>query len=119
MPDMVPIERESIRLVDWSGHTDFGRTEVFAPKTEDEVVALVQGCRAARKKLRVVGLRTSWDALWYCKDVMMASDRLDAIKEIDVAGRTVTCEVGVPLSVLHPALWEKGLTLNCAPGSTG
>src|SRR5208282_613489 len=116
MPDMVPIERESIRLVDWSGHTDFGRTEVFAPKTEDEVVALVQGCRTARKKLRVVGLRTSWDALWYCKDVMMASDRLDAVKEIDVAGRTVTCEVGVPLSVLHPALWEKGLTLNCAPG---
>ena len=53
---MEPIERESIRLVDWSGHTDFGRTEVFAPKTEDEVVALVQGCRAARKKLRVVGL---------------------------------------------------------------
>jgi len=113
---MVPIERESIRLVDWSGHTDFGRTEVFAPKTEDEVVALVQRCRAARKKLRVVGLRTSWNALWYCKDVMMASDRLDAVKEIDVAGRTVTCEVGVPLSVLHPALWEKGLTLNCAPG---
>ncbi len=113
---MEPIERESIRLADWSGHTDFGRTEVFAPKTEDEVVALVQGCWTARKKLRVVGLRTSWNALWYCKDVMMASDRLDAVKEIDVAGRTVTCEVGVPLSVLHPALWEKGLTLNCAPG---
>jgi len=116
MPDMKPIEKESIRLVDWSGHTDFGRTEVFAPKTEDEVVALVQGCRAARKKLRVVGRRTSWNALWYCKDVMMASDRLDAVKEIDVAGRTVTCEVGVPLSVLHPTLWEKGLSLNCAPG---
>ena len=119
MPDMEPIERESIRLVDWSGHTDYGRTEVFAPKTEGEVVALVRGCRTARKKLRVVGLRTSWNALWYCKDVMMASDRLDAIKEIDVAGRTVTCEVGVPLSVLHPALWEKGLTLNLRLGSTG
>ncbi len=116
MPDMEPIERESIRLVDWSGHTDYGRTEVFAPKTEGEVVALVRACRTARKKLRVVGLRTSWNALWYCKDVMMASDRLDAIKQIDVAGRTVTCEVGVPLSVLHPVLWEKGLTLNCAPG---
>lgn len=113
---MEPIQRESIRLVDWSGYTDFGRTEVFAPKTEDEVVALVQRCRTARKKLRVVGLRTSWNALWHCKDVMMASDRLDAVKEIDVAGRTVTTEVGVPLSVLHPALWEKGLTLNCAPG---
>ena len=113
---MKPIEKESIRLVDWSGHTDFGRTEVFAPQTEDEVVALVQSCRAARKKLRVIGLQTSWNALWYCNGVMMASDRLNAVKEIDVAGRTVTCDAGVPLSVLHPVLWEKGLTLNCAPG---
>ncbi|MGO9601785.1 MAG: FAD-binding protein, partial [Isosphaeraceae bacterium] len=79
-------------------------------------MALVQSCRAARKKLRVIGLRTSWNALWYCKHVMMASDRLNAVKEIDVAGRTVTCDAGVPLSVLHPALWQKGLTLNCAPG---
>jgi L-gulonolactone oxidase len=113
---MEPIERESIRLADWSGHTDYGRTEVFAPQSEAEVVAFVQSCRAARKKLRVIGLRTSWNALWYCKDAMMASDRLNAIKEIDTTGRTVTCDSGVPLSVLHPALWEKGLTLNCAPG---
>jgi FAD/FMN-containing dehydrogenase len=110
------LESEIIPLTDWSGHTDFGRTErIVAPKSEDEVVGIVRRCRAGRLKLRVVGRRTSWNALWHCEDVMMSSNRLDAITEIDVPGRTVTCEPGVTLAELHRTLWEHGLTLDCSP----
>ncbi len=112
---MQPGDMETIDLVDWSGYTDYGKAEVYAPRDEGEVSSLVRHCRAGRKKLRVVGLRTSWSALWYCKDVMISSKHLDGI-EIDVQGRTVTCGAGTTLTRLHQALWEKGLTLDTAPG---
>jgi FAD/FMN-containing dehydrogenase len=112
---MQPVDMETIGLVDWSGFTDYGKVEVYAPRDEGEISSLVRHCRASRKKLRVVGLRTSWSALWYCKDVMISAKNLDRI-EIDVQGRTVTCGAGTTLTRLHQALWEKGLTLETAPG---
>jgi L-gulonolactone oxidase len=110
------IATETIRLSDWSGLTDFGGSaEVFAPANEEEIVALVRQCRDNRKKLRVVGLQTSWNAWWYTTDVMMSTKKLSAITDIDVANRAVTCQGGVTLAELHKALWEKGLTLDTAP----
>ena len=100
------IPTETLRLSDWSGLTDFGGTaEVFAPTNEEEIVTLVRQCRDTRRKLRVVGLQTSWNAWWYTTDVMMSTKNLSAIAEIDVAGRTVTCQGGTTLSELHKALW--------------
>jgi FAD/FMN-containing dehydrogenase len=114
---MQPQNGETIPLADWSGFTVYGGTaEVPAPRTEGEVAALVRQCQAQRQKLRVVGLRTSWSALWHCPDAMMTTSHLNAIKEINVQDRTITCEAGVPLSAVHEALWQKGLTLDTAPG---
>ena len=110
------IKMENIRLADWSGFTDFGGTaDVYAPRTEGEIVALVRYCRDNQKKLRVVGLQTSWNSLWYSPEVMMTTKYLDRILEIDVKNRTLTCEAGVTLEQIHKALWEKGLTLDTAP----
>lgn len=112
----LPLKMETIRLADWSGFTDFGGTaEVYAPKTESEISSLIHHCHVNQKKLRVVGFQTSWNALWYCKDVMMTTKHFNAIKEINVKDRTVTCEAGTTLAELHKALWEKGLTLDTAP----
>ena len=113
---MKPIDMETIRLADWSGFTDFGgETEVYAPKNEAEIVELVRYCHDNQKKLRVIGLQTSWNTLWYCKDVMMTTKYLNKITEIDVKKRTITCEAGTTLEDIHQALWEKGLTLDTAP----
>ena len=110
------IQMESMRLADWSGYTDFGGTaEVYAPRTEAEIVDLVRYCRDNQRKLRVIGLQTSWNTLWYCPDVMMTTKYLNHIQEIDVKNRTITCESGVTLEQIHDALWEKGLTLDTAP----
>ena len=107
---------ETIRLADWSGNTDFGGTaEVYAPKNEQEVVDLVRYCRDNHKKLRVVGLQTSWNTLWYSDDVMMTTKHLNKIINIDVAKRTITCEPGATLAQIHQELWDKGLTLDTAP----
>ena len=85
---MKPTDREleSIRLADWSGFTDFGgERDVYAPGTEAEVVDLVRYCRENGKKLRVVGLQTSWNSLWYSEDVMMTTKHLNRILDIDPA----------------------------------
>jgi L-gulonolactone oxidase len=113
---MKPMNMETIRLADWSGFTDFGGTaKVYAPRNESEIVELVQYCRDNQKKLRVVGLQTSWNTLWYCQDVMMTTKYFNHITEINVENRTITCEAGATLEQIHKALWEKGLTLNTAP----
>lgn len=107
---------ERVRMADWSGFTDFGgEAEVYAPKNESEISAVVRDCFEQGKKLRVVGLRTSWNALWHSDDFMMSTSRLKAITAIDPRNYTVTCEPGVTLTELHSALWEKGLTLDTAP----
>ena len=111
------IDVESIPARDWSGFTSYGDEEkVYCPKSEAEISDLVRQCYAHQKKLRVVGNRTSWSALWYCEDVIMSTRHLDTIKEIDVANRTVTCEAGVTVKDLQEALWAKGLILDTAPG---
>ncbi len=114
---MQPVDMETIDLEDWSRFTVYSKSkvEVAAPRDEGEISSLVRQCRASRKKLRVVGLRTSWSALWYCRDMMISTKNLNSI-EIDVQGRTVTCGTGTKLTRLHQALWEKGLTLETAPG---
>ena len=110
------VPKERLRLVDWSGFTDFGgEAEVFAPRNESDIRSVVRYCRSQNKKLRVVALRTSWNALWYSPDVMMSANHLTAIKEIDPKNHTVTCEPGITLEELHKALWEKGLALPTAP----
>ncbi len=111
------IPRERVRLSDWSGLTDFGgETEVFAPRNEAEISDLVRYCGAQGKKLRVVGLRTSWNCLWYSPDVMMSMTNLTKIRKIDPSSRTVVCDPGVSLTDLHRELWANGLTLETGPG---
>jgi FAD/FMN-containing dehydrogenase len=111
------VPKERVRLSDWSGLTDFGGdAEVFAPRNESEICSVVRYCASQGKKLRVVGLRTSWNSLWYSPEVMLSTSRLNAIKEIDPVGHTVTCGAGVTLTDLHRELWAKGLTLETAPG---
>jgi FAD/FMN-containing dehydrogenase/ketosteroid isomerase-like protein len=114
---MTPISNvETIRLADWSGFTDFGgTTQVYAPKNEHEIVDLVRYCRDNRKKLRVVGLQTSWNTLWYCEDVMMTTKYLNKIIDIDRVNHTITCEAGATLGEIHRELWAHGLTLDRAP----
>jgi L-gulonolactone oxidase len=111
------IPRESIPLLDWSGFTSFGsEASVFAPRNESEICEVVRYCASQGKKLRVVGLRTSWNCLWYSPDVMMSTSNLTAIKSIDSVNRTVVCEPGVSLTDLHRELWARGLTLDTGPG---
>jgi len=113
---MQSIKMETIRLADWSGYTDFGGSaEMYAPENEGQLVEIVQYCRDNQKKLRIVGLRTSWNTLWYCQDVMLTTKNLNRIIDIDVKHKTITCEAGISLKEVHKALWEKGLTLDTAP----
>jgi L-gulonolactone oxidase len=113
---MKPTSMERVRLADWSGFTDFGGTaEVYAPRTEAEISSLVRYCHDNQKTLRVIGRQTSWNSLWYTRDVMMTTKYLNTIKEVNVKARTVTCESGTTLADLHTTLWKHGLTLDTAP----
>jgi FAD/FMN-containing dehydrogenase len=94
---LTAVDTERVRMSDWSGFTDFGgEAEVYAPKNEAEISAVVRDAFEQGKKLRVVGLRTSWNALWHSEDVMMSTSRLKAITAIDPQNHTVTCEPPSP-----------------------
>jgi L-gulonolactone oxidase len=113
---LTSVDTERIRMADWSGFTDFGgEAEIYAPKNEFEISAIVRDAFEQGNKLRVVGLRTSWNTLWHSDDLMMSTSRLKVITAIDPQNHTVTCEPGVTLTELHSALWDKGLTLDTAP----
>jgi L-gulonolactone oxidase len=110
------VPREQLRLIDWSGFTDFGGyAEVFAPRNESDICSIVRYCRSQGKKARVVALRTAWNTLWYSPDVMISVNHMKAIKEIDAQNHTVTCEPGVTLEELHKALFLEGLALETSP----
>jgi FAD/FMN-containing dehydrogenase len=110
------VPKERVRLADWAGFTDFGgEGEVFAPRNESDICAVVRHCHSQGKKLRVVALRTSWNSLWYSPDVMLTTNHINQIQEINPKAHTVTCGAGITLEELHKALWAKGLALETAP----
>lgn len=116
MKEIPEIPKDTIRLSDWSGLSDFGGTaEVYAPRNEEEIVSLVRYCHDNRQTLRVVGLQTSWNALWYTTGVMMTTKNLRAVMAINPADKTVTCQAGTTLEEIHKVLWENRLTLDTAP----
>ena len=110
------VPKEQIRLADWAGFTDFGgEGEIFAPRNESDISAVVRYCQSQQKKLRAVALRTSWNSLWYSPDVMLTTNHINEIIDIDPVAHTVTCGAGITLEDLHRALFAKGLALETSP----
>lgn len=95
----------------WSGSVRFRPSEVLYPETEEQVVEMVNHCRAAGKKLRVVGAAHSFTRLIETDGLLVSLDKLSGVISMDKEGQTAVVWAGTRLHDLGPMLHAHGLAL--------
>ena len=96
------------KLKNWAGNIEFSTSNVFYPKTVDEVVTLVKKLN----KLRGLGTRHCFNRIADSNDNLVSSNALNKIISIDEKTRSITVEAGIKYGELAPYLNEKGFALH-------
>lgn len=94
----------SMEWQNWAGNVRYNPKEIARPTSTKEVVELVRTGR----KIRCIGTGHSWSELVPSDDILMATDRLNQILEVDSEKNQVTVQAGAKLEDLNVKLWEKG-----------
>ncbi len=99
-----------------AGHTRLPDAVVF-PETEEEIRQIVTLADLHRFPVTVRGGGTglAGGAVPVCGGIVLATERLNRILEIDTESLTVTLEPGVVVKKLNDVLAEKGLMFPCFP----
>ncbi|HYO01388.1 MAG TPA: FAD-binding oxidoreductase [Mycobacterium sp.] len=99
------------RCVDYTGRYRGGATALVRPGSDDEVAAVLRTCRDAGAYVTVQGGRTSLVAGTVPEhdDVLLSTERLSAIGEIDTVERRVRVGAGATLAAVQRAAKQAGL----------
>jgi len=118
-------------LVDKESLNNYGHDEteellfppevVLRPRTTEEVSAILKICNADKIPVtpRGAGTGLSGGALPHLGGVLLSTDRMNSILEIDERNLQVTTEPGVITEVLQDAVKQKGLFYPPDPSSRG
>jgi glycolate oxidase len=118
-------------LVDEESLNNYGHDEteellfppevVLRPRTTEEVSAILKICNADKIPVtpRGAGTGLSGGALPHLGGVLLSTDRMNSILEIDERNLQVTTEPGVITEVLQDAVKQKGLFYPPDPSSRG
>ncbi len=94
---------------------------IVRPKTTDEVAAVLKRCHDERQTVvthgGLTGLVQGCNASE--RDVVLSLERMNRIEEVDVIGRTMTVEAGVPLQMLQEEAEKHGLIFPVDLGARG
>ncbi len=96
----------------WSGLASARPTEVYAPRTTDDVVAAVAAARATGTTVKMMGTGHSFTAVAVPEHTMLLPTHLTGIVAVDRDAMTVTAGAGTPLHVLNHELERLGLSLH-------
>ena len=90
------------RSVDWTGRYRGTASALVRPGNAEEVAAVLTTCREHGVAVTVQGGRTSLVAgtVPENRDVLLSTERLDRIGEVDTVERVVRVDAGVPLAAL-------------------
>jgi FAD/FMN-containing dehydrogenase len=88
----------------WAGNVRFNPKEVGQPRNTEEVIDLIKSGR----KIRCVGTGHSWSELIPSGDVLVNTDALNRIVDLDTVANTATIQAGAKLENLNVELWERG-----------
>jgi FAD/FMN-containing dehydrogenase len=116
-------ERIEPWLTDWRGRFRGAALALASPASTLEVATLVRLCAEHRVAIVPQGGNSGMsggatpDASG--AELILSLRRLNAIRDLDVAGRQVTCEAGVILEHLHHAAEERGLRFPLSLGGKG
>jgi FAD-linked oxidoreductase len=92
----------------WSGSVTSRPTAIRTPSTLDEIVAIVNECRAANRTLRVVGAGHSFTPLVATEAVLVSLDDYTGLESVDQAAQTVTVKAGTRIKALGEMLFQRG-----------
>ncbi|MDT9592084.1 FAD-binding oxidoreductase [Nocardioides zeae] len=116
-------DRLATYAADWRGAYAGRPALVVLPSTTDEVAAVLRACAAHGAAVVPQGGNTGLcggavpDASG--TQVVVSTDRLRAVRDLDVANRTLTVEAGVVLADAQAAAGAAGLLLPLTMGSQG
>lgn len=99
------------RCVDWTGRYRGTASALVRPGNAEEVAAVLTTCREHGVAVTVQGGRTSLVAgtVPENRDVLLSTERLDRIGEVDTVERVVRVDAGVPLAALQRVASKAGL----------
>jgi xylitol oxidase len=95
-------------LKNWAGNLEYSTTNVFYPKSVEEVQSLVKKF----SKLRALGTRHCFNTIADSKHNLISTRDLNKVIALDENARTVTVEGGIKYGELCPYLDEKGFALH-------
>ncbi len=101
------VERETIR--NWSRNVEF-EARVYRPKTEADVIAILNDHADGRNRLRVVGSKHSMNDIAK-SDAVIDMSAFNTISPLQRGAKTVTVGAGVTLKALQDELARFDLTL--------
>lgn len=106
---------------DYTEHLQFYPEVVLKPKNKEEISAIMKVCNEHHLPVtpRGGGTGLSGGALPHLGGVVLSTERLNSILEIDERNLQVTTEPGVITEVLQNAVKEKGLFYPPDPSSKG
>lgn len=101
------------RSVDWTGRYRGTAAALVRPGNAGEVAAVLRACRDAGAPVTVQGGRTSLVAGTVPEhdDVLLSTERLTDVGEVDQAGRTLTAASGVTLAAAQRMAAAAGLRI--------
>ena len=101
------------RSIDWTGRYRGSARALVRPGSTDEVAAVLRSCRDAGVRVTVQGGRTSLVAGTVPEhdDVLLSTERLIGIGDVDAAARRVRVGAGVTLSQAQRAAATAGLLI--------
>lgn len=99
------------RCVDWTGRYRGTASALVRPGDAGEVAAVLRVCREAGARVTVQGGRTSLVAGTVPErdDVLLSTERLTGVGEVDTVERTVRAGAGVTLAALQRKAADAGL----------
>lgn len=96
------------KLKNWAGNIEYSTSNVFYPKSVEEVQGLVKKC----SKLRALGTRHCFNRIADSNHNLISTKEMNKVVALDANAHTVTVEGGIKYGELCPYLDEKGFALH-------
>ena len=98
-------------ITNWSQLQRFQPREIFTPRSEDELAAIVARADAEGRRIKVMGAGHSFTAIAVTPDFHVTIHALDQLHHVDPSTGLVTVGAGITLKKLNRELDRYGLAL--------
>ena len=99
------------RWTNWVGNQSCTPARVAAPRSEDEVAALVRGAAEQGIAVRVAGAGHSFTPVVHTDGLLLDLRALDGVIDADAQRHRAVARAGTPIHGFYEPLWERGLAL--------